>query len=75
MVAGPEQARLLTEFESQFMEEEDYETFQQHEQGLASQALFIQNACKHVVKQCLSWVIHLKTRRSVEHCAPLMVPG
>ena len=30
------------------------------EQGLASQALFIQKACKHVVKQCLSWVIHLK---------------
>ena len=40
MVAGPEQARLLTEFESQFMEEEESEMLQQHEQGLASQELF-----------------------------------
>ena len=44
MVAGPEQARLLTEFESQFMKEEDFETAQQHEQGLASQELFKKHA-------------------------------
>ncbi len=39
MVAGPEQARLLTEFESQFMDSEE-ENYEQHEQVLASQELF-----------------------------------
>ena len=34
MLAGPEQARLLTEFESQFMEEEENIWCKQHEQGL-----------------------------------------
>ena len=54
--AGPEQARLLTEFESQFMKEEDFETAQQHEQGLASQELFKEHA--NMLYE--SWAIHLK---------------
>ena len=45
MVAGPVQARLLTEFESQFMVEDGCEIFQQHEQELASQDRFR----KHVI--------------------------
>ena len=44
MVAGPEQARLLTEFESQFIKEEYFETVEQHEQGLTSQELFKKHA-------------------------------
>ena len=43
MVAGPEQARLLTEFESQFMEEEN-SWCKQHEQGLSAQNLFQKHA-------------------------------
>ena len=43
MVAGPEQARLLTEFESQFMEE-DNGWCKQHEQGLSAQDLFQKHA-------------------------------
>ena len=38
MVAGPEQARLLTEFESQYMEEDALH--KQHEQGISAQELF-----------------------------------
>ena len=44
MVAGPEQARLLTEFESQFMEDGDTNWCKQHEQGLSSQELFKKHA-------------------------------
>lgn len=40
MVAGPEQARLLTEFESQFQEAVDPKYFKHHEQCLSSQELF-----------------------------------
>ncbi|XP_065885996.1 uncharacterized protein [Dysidea avara] len=43
MVAGPEQARLLTEFESQFMGEEN-SWCKQHEQGLSAQDLFQKHA-------------------------------
>ena len=39
MVAGPEQARILTEFESQFLESEEHNS-QQHEQGHSTQQLF-----------------------------------
>ena len=50
IVAGPEQARLLTEFESQFMKEEYFETVQQHEQGwVLLHKNFYKEACKHVV--------------------------
>ena len=44
MVAGPEQARLLTEFESRFMEDGDTNWCEQHEQGLSSQELFKKHA-------------------------------
>ena len=40
MLAGPEQARLLTEFESQFMEEEENIWCKQHEQGLSTHKFF-----------------------------------
>ena len=40
MLAGPEQARLLTEFENQFMEEQENTRCKQHEQGLSTQVLF-----------------------------------
>ena len=40
MVAGPEQARLLSEFEGQFMEEDSPDGFEHHEQNLSSQELF-----------------------------------
>ena len=43
MVAGPEQARLLTEFENQFMEEEHI-WGRQHEQGLSAKELFKKNS-------------------------------
>jgi len=43
MVAGPEQARLLTEFETQFQEVEDSKGLH-HEQGLSSQELFKKHA-------------------------------
>ena len=39
MVAGPEQARILTEFESLFLESEEHNS-QQHEQGHSTQQLF-----------------------------------
>ena len=38
-MAGPEQARILTEFESQFLESEEHNS-QQHEQGHSTQQLF-----------------------------------
>lgn len=38
MISGPEQARLLTEFESQYLESEDPEVnFRHHEEGLSTQ--------------------------------------
>ena len=40
MVAGSEQASLLSEFEGQFMEENDPDGFKRHEQGLSSQYIF-----------------------------------
>ena len=40
MLAGPEQATLLTEFENQFMEEEENTWCKQHEQGLSTQVFF-----------------------------------
>jgi len=40
MVAGPEQARLLSEFETQFMDEDNNSWSKQHEQSLSTQALF-----------------------------------
>ena len=40
MLAGPEQARLLAEFDKQFMEEEENTWCVQHEQGLSAQILF-----------------------------------
>ena len=40
MVAGPEQARLLKEFEDHFMDERDPNTFKQHEESISSQELF-----------------------------------
>ena len=40
MIAGPEQARLLSEFEGQFMEEDSPDGFEHHEQNLSSQELF-----------------------------------
>ncbi len=39
MVAGPEQARILTEFENEFLESEQHNS-RQHEQGYATQILF-----------------------------------
>lgn len=44
MVAGPEQARLLTEFESQFQEVVDPKCFKHHKQCLSSQELFKKHA-------------------------------
>ena len=40
MVAESEQASLLSEFEGQFMEENDPDGFKRHEQGLSSQYIF-----------------------------------
>ena len=40
MLTGPEQATLLTEFENQFMGEEENTWCKQHEQGLSTQVLF-----------------------------------
>ena len=40
MLAGPEQARLLAEFDKQFMEDEENTWCMQHEQGLSTQILF-----------------------------------
>ena len=40
MLASPEQAILLTEFENQFIEEEENTWCKQHEQGLSTQVLF-----------------------------------
>ena len=41
MIAGPEQARLLTQFESEYLPEEDPEVnYQHHEEGQSVQAAF-----------------------------------
>lgn len=40
MVAGPEQARILTEFENQFLESKEHSN-QQHEQGYSTQQAFM----------------------------------
>lgn len=40
MLAGPEQARFLTEFESQVMEDGDNNWCKQHKQGIFAQELF-----------------------------------
>ena len=40
MLASPEQATLLTEFENQFIEEKENTWCKQHEQGLSTQVLF-----------------------------------
>lgn len=40
MVAGPEQARLLSEFEGQFIEENNPDGSKHHEQSLSSQEIF-----------------------------------
>ena len=40
MVAGPEQARLLTEFESQYLHDDVDDNLHHHEHGLASQKAF-----------------------------------
>lgn len=40
MVAGPEQARILTEFESQFLESEEHSNQLQHKQNYSAQLLF-----------------------------------
>ncbi|KAJ8353418.1 hypothetical protein SKAU_G00209850 [Synaphobranchus kaupii] len=40
MLSGPEMARLLKEFEEEYLQEDDKESFQHHEQGLATQKTF-----------------------------------
>ena len=40
MVSGPQQARLLKEFEDQFMDGENVNICKQHEQGMIMQEVF-----------------------------------
>ena len=53
MVSGPEQARLLTEFEREYLPEEDPEVnYMHHEEGLSSQKTFQSQVNK--LGQCIS---------------------
>lgn len=66
MVAGPEQARILTEFESQFLESEEHNN-QQHEQSYSAQQLF------HKQVKSLSEVISCMGNPFMDDCPELLV--
>ncbi len=50
MVAGPEQARLLTEFEDQYQLREDSNDFRSHEEGFSTQVHFKEQVNKLIDK-------------------------